>query len=422
MSRLSTRYCMPVLFALLIVSPLRAQQSGSSGSGSSGSGSGSSGSKGSGSSTTTQPGNSPGTGQPPVSHQPQFQSPLYVSGRILMENGQPVPESVSVTLGCGPQQLQMIHTDLKGYFQFSLGAGPQGNEDNSASNSGPLSMPGDGLQSMGLGESQMGGSQRSLAGCEVQVRVPGYQPLTQPITDHADITGIDMGTMHLARIAGVTGSSISVTSLQVPNNARKEFEKGEKDIQSNHLDSATQHLQNAVSQYDKYAAAWNELGNVYGANHDVEKSRQAYEKSIAADPHYIPPDLGLAQLELQNKEYEPAVESAGKALELDPSIGVANFIVAIGDLNLNRLDVAEKNAELAEKGPHQNMPDLHAVHAEILLQKQDYAGAAAQMRAYLKEVPQGRFADQMKKNLQQIDQSVADGTIKSESAQVQIAP
>jgi len=338
-----------------------------------------------------------------------------------MENGQPVPEFLSVSLGCGGQQLQAIHTDSKGYFQFSLGGGPQGNVDFSASNNTPLSMPG-GPQVPGLGISQTGNSQRSLTGCEVEVRVPGYVPLSHTITDYADITGIDVGTLHLARMAGVTGTSISVTSLLVPNNARKEFEKGEKDIQSKHLDSATQHLQNAVGQYDKYAAAWNELGNVYSANHDVEKSREAYEKSIAADPHYIPPDLGLAQLELQNKEYESAIESAGKALELDSSIGFANFIEAVGDFNLNRLDAAEKNAGLAEKGPHLNMPDLHAVHAEILLRKQDYAGAAAQMRAYLKEVPQGRFADQMKKNLQQIDQSIADGTIKSESAQVQVAP
>ena len=420
MSRLSARFYMPVLFAFLLASSAMAQKSGSSGSGSSGSGS--SGSTSSGSSTTTQPGSSRSTGQPPVSSQPQFQSPLYVSGRILMENGQPVPESLSVSLGCGGQQLQAIHTDLKGYFQFSLGGGPQGNADFSASNSAPLSLPGGASPVSGLGTSQVQNSQRSLTGCEVEVSVPGYVPLSQTITDHADITGIDVGTLHLARMAGVTGTSISVTSLQVPNNARKEFEKGEKDIQNKHLDTATQHLQNAVGQYDKYAAAWNELGNVYTTNHDVEKSREAYEKSIAADPHYIPPDLGLAQLELQNKEFEPAVESAGKALELDSSIGFANFIEAIGDFNLNRLDVAEKNAELAEKGPHLNMPDLHAVHAEILLRKQDYPGAAAQMRAYLKEVPQGRFADQMKKNLQQIEQSVADGTIKSESAQVQIAP
>src|SRR5579864_8979873 len=75
MSRLSARFYIPVLFAFLLASSAMAQKSGSSGSGSSGSGS--TGSKGSGSSTTTQPGSSPSTGQPPASHQPQFQSPLY---------------------------------------------------------------------------------------------------------------------------------------------------------------------------------------------------------------------------------------------------------------------------------------------------------------------------------------------------------
>src|SRR6202042_1629566 len=125
-----------------------------------------------------------------------------------------------------------IHTDLKGYFQFSLGGGAQSNEDLSASNSTPLSLPGGAPQVPGLGISQTGNSQRSLTGCEVEVRVPGFVPLNHTITDYADITGIDVGTLHLARMAGVTGTSISVTSLQVPNNARKEFEKGEKDIQN----------------------------------------------------------------------------------------------------------------------------------------------------------------------------------------------
>ena len=40
-----------------------------------------------------------------------------------MDTGQPVPESVSVALGCGIRSLQVIHTDLKGYFQFTLGGG-----------------------------------------------------------------------------------------------------------------------------------------------------------------------------------------------------------------------------------------------------------------------------------------------------------
>jgi hypothetical protein len=339
-----------------------------------------------------------------------------------MDSGQPVPEAVSVALGCGMRSLQVIQTDLKGYFQFTLGAGTQSNMDMSASNDSRMSRGNGGVQSFGGPGGSVGGAQSMLTGCEVHVTVPGYMPLTKTITDHADMTGVEIGTLHLTRLAGVAGSSISVTSLLVPDGARKEFEKGDKDARNNHIDSATQHLEKAVAQYDKYAAAWNKLGNLYAANKEIDKSREAYEKSIAADPHYIPPYLGLATLELQNQEIEPSVETAGKALELDPSIGVANYIQAIGNFRLNRLDAADKSAQMAEKAPHQGMPDLHALHAKILLQKQDYPNAAAQMRAYLKEFPQGRFADEMKKDLQQIEQSVADAGGRPDAAQPQIAP
>jgi Tfp pilus assembly protein PilF len=339
-----------------------------------------------------------------------------------MDAGQPVPEPVSVALQCGVRPLQVIKSDLKGYFEFTLGEGPQGNADFNASDDTSFSQGTGGVQPSGGGSSHSGGLQDVLTGCEVQVSVSGYQPMSKTITGRTDVAGINMGTLQLTRIAGVTGSSISVTSLLVPNGARKEFEKGDKDAHSNHLDSATQHLEKATAEYDKYAAAWNELGNLYATAKESEKSQQAFEKAIAADPHYIPPYLGLAQLELQNQQYELAVETAGRALELDPSIGDANFIQAVGNFKLNRLDAAEKSAQMAEKGPHQNMSDLHALHASILIQKQDYPGAAAQARAYLKEFPQGRFADQMKNELQQIEKLQGSATSTSASGQPQIAP
>jgi hypothetical protein len=412
MNRLFARYCMAVLLTLLATLTSWGQQSGRSGSGSSGS------------STPPRPGGSvSGTrGPQPGFNQPQFQTPLYVNGRIVMDTGQPVLESVSVALRCGASSLQMIHTDLKGYFQFRLGAGAQSNTDFSASSDAPMSAAGNGMQFPDGWVRGFGDSQSRLIGCEVRVSVPGYQPLSTTIFDRGDITGIDVGTLHLKRVAGIAGSSISVTSLLVPKGARKEFEKGDKEARSKHLDAATQHLEKAVAQYDKYAAAWNELGNLYAANREIEKSRQAFEKALAAEPRYIPPYLSLANLELQDQEYELAVETAGKALELDPSISVANFIQAIGNFRLNRLDAADKSAKNAEKGPHQNLQGLHALHADILMQKQDYSNAAAQMRAYLKEFPRGLFADRMKKELQQIEPSAADADSKSNSAQPQTAP
>jgi len=363
----------------------------------------------------TPGGPQPGLGQPggpPINQNPL---PLYVNGRILMENGQQVPESVSVGLYCGVRAVQVIRTDLGGYFTFTLGAGTQSNVDFSASDESPMAIGGYGTNTPGMygrGGGISGSSGSSLNGCEVRASVPGYQPLTYTIADPADMGRIEVGTLRLQRIAGVQGSAISVTSLLVPGNARKEYERALKDERSNHTDSARQHLEKAVAAYDKYAAAWNQLGAIYLSSHNHEKAGQAFERAIAADPQYIPPYLSLAALRLQNKQYAGAVEAAGKVLELDSSVGYASFLQAVGNFNLNQMDAAEKAARDAEKGPHQSFPQVHALLAQILLQKQDNANAAIQMREYLKEAPSGPFAADMKKDLGQIEQQTGSASVE----------
>jgi Tetratricopeptide repeat len=357
------------------------------------------------------------TGQPPQPSQPvpgssgtnigssptrEMPMPVYVNGRVLMETGQPVPEPVSVGLSCGMRTVQVVHTDAKGYFQFTLGAGPQSNVDTSASDdtTGGLGFPGM--------DGPFGSTSTNMMGCELEVSVGGYQPLTKTITSPADIEGINAGTLLLRRREGVTGSSISVTSLQVPENARKEFEKGEKDARSNHLATAKQHLEKAVALYDKYAAAWNGLGQIYVADRDLDRAHQAFEKAIAVDAQYIPPYVSLAALELQTSQFDGAAETAGKALALDPSVGVASFIQAAADFKLNRLDEAEKSAREAENGPHQNIPQVHVLLAQIFAQKQDYPNALTQLRAYLKESPHGGFVAEAQKNLEGIEKAEAE--------------
>src|SRR5260370_12358327 len=128
----------------------------------------------------TQPG---GLGSAPTGSQPvsagQPRGPHYLDGRILLDTGQPAREPVSVVLNCGTNSLQVIHSDLKGYFRFTFGEGVQSNADYSASNSDTL------MSSVSRGVNFPGGlggfsaSGASLTGCELQVSVPGYHPLTK---------------------------------------------------------------------------------------------------------------------------------------------------------------------------------------------------------------------------------------------------
>lgn len=354
-----------------------------------------------------------GSGQQPAEAQPQnrqMQMPVYVEGRVLTETGQPATELVTVKLSCGMRTVQVVRADLKGYFQFALGAGTQANQDFSAADEAPMSSIITGVNVPG-GYSGFGyGDGSSLTGCEMRISVPGYLPVMNTITDPASLGTIDVGILELRRTTVMSGAAVSATSLLVPNSAKKEFEQGAKDLRSNRLPQATQHLERAVGAYDRYAAAWSELGRAYAANHQMEKARYAYEKAIAADSKYAPPYVGLAASKLQDQDYQGAVETVDKAVALDPSIlvGVAGYIQAVANFKLNRLDAAEQSALAAEKGPHQNTPQLHAILADLYLRKQDSANAAAHIRAYLNEAPQGSFAAELRKSLEEIEKSAAN--------------
>ena len=340
-----------------------------------------------------------------------------------METGQPVPEPVPVALICGLTTIQMVQSDLKGQFQFALGA-YRASTDFSADNDAPVSTNSSSLRTSPDGFVSYGGSDFKLLGCELRVSIGGFAPLNKVISDPGSLGTTDMGTLVLTRLANVQGSAISVTSLMIPANARKEFERGEAAARNHQLESAAQHLEKAVAQYDKYAAAWNELGKVYLAGNRPEDAHRAFDKAIAADPHYIPPYVSLAGLELQQGTYENAAAAAKKALDQDPNVEFAAFIQAAADYNLKRFDEAEKCARDAQERPHQDIPQLHALLADIYLQRQDYSGAAAQMRAYLKEAPRGQFASRVKQSLAQIENATAQAGNNSppSAQQPNIAP
>jgi hypothetical protein len=361
------------------------------------------------------------TNQPSPRTQPNpaNQVPMYVEGQVINDEGKVPDDSVSVVLNCGFRALQTVRTDIRGYFRFTLGMGTQANTDFSAANGAPPSsmMMGGGDFSTD-GYSGMGTPNGGLTGCDIRISTPGYVPIDIPITGPDSLGTIDVGVLELRRIGTAPAGSVSVTSLMVPNKARKEYEQGLKDLRSNHVPQATEHLERAVKAYDKYAAAWTELGEVYAAGKEMQKAQQAYQKAIAVDPKFAPPYVGLGAVQLNAKDYQGALESVSKAVEINPAItvGVAGYIQGVADYLLNRPDEAQESLLQAEKGPHMAFPQLHVILADLYMQRQDSSSAATHMRAYLKEAPEGPFAAQMHTQLSQIEQSASQNASGTNAA------
>ena len=104
----------------------------------------------------------------------------------------------------------------------------------------------------------------------------------------------DLGTIVLRRYANVEGTTISMTSLQAPKEAKKAFDKGRKAIGKKKWAEAKLQLEKAVGLYPQYAAAWCDLGRTLEESGNIPEARKAYAQALTADTKFVTPYLQLA--------------------------------------------------------------------------------------------------------------------------------
>jgi tetratricopeptide (TPR) repeat protein len=130
---------------------------------------------------------------------------------------------------------------------------------------------------------------------------------------------------------------------------------------------------------------------------------------MKADEKFLNPYGPMARLAAGEKKWEEAADLSGKLIRLNPYFSAdAYFISSVANLNLNRLDQAEEHArEAANMDKQHRNPRINHVLAVILAQKQDYAGAAASMRDFLKFAPNAPEAPKLREELADMEKRVS---------------
>lgn len=351
---------------------------------------------------------------------PEMQRTFFFSGKVVMDDGTPPPDSVVVERVCNGIARPEGYTDSKGRFQFQLGQNTAMMAD--ASVGADTGFGGDiGRQNTGMG-GPMGGrgiSERDLIGCELRAALAGFRSDVVSLAGRRALDNPDVGTIVLHRLAKVDGFTFSATTAFAPKDAKKAFDKGRDQAKKKKFADAEKELTKAVTAYPKFAAAWFELGRVYHQQNKIEEARKAYTESIAADGKFVSPYGPLARLAAQEKKWEDAAALSGKLIKLNPYLSPdAYFVSAVANLNLNRGDIAEEHTREAIKmdKDHRN-PRINHLLAVILQSKQDYAGAAASLRDYLKYAPKAADADQMRQQLAELEKKQAASTAGTAQAQ-----
>ena len=248
-----------------------------------------------------------------------------------------------------------------------------------------------------------------MMNCALRANVAGYTSDTVNLFNRRASDSPDVGTIVLHRIAGVEGSSISVTSMMAPKDAKKAYEQGLQSLLKNKPEEAARDFQKAVAAYPKYADAWVALAKVRLEQQAAEPARTALKKAMEADPKLVAPYVELGLLAAKDADWSESGRYLDHAMQLDPvDFPQAWYTDAVANYNLKKYDAAERSAREAMKlDPRHANPRSGYLLGLILAEKRDYAGAAAELTAYLKLAPNAPDLAQVKDQLEQLEKLMA---------------
>jgi tetratricopeptide (TPR) repeat protein len=343
---------------------------------------------------------STGIPQPRTPQADTISQPTFISGKVLLEGGGPPPEPVVIERICNGTARREGYTDTKGHFQIQLGQNV-GFQDASESDSSLF--PND-RQSNSRTNPDL--RRLQLQGCEFRAVLAGFQSSTVMLKPNDNFWQIDVGTIFLKRMDNVSGTTVSVTSVGAPGEARRAFEKGQKAFSEQKLPEAEKELSKAVKVYPNFAAAWSLLGNIHQQQEQFDQAGKDYEQAAAADPQYVNPKFGMALLAVQQKKWAEAAQFTDQVAKMNSAAYPATYFYnAVANFNLGRLDLAENSARKYKTLDLQHHhPDICLLLSNILAQKQDYAGAAQEMRDFLTINPTAQNAEEVKANLKKFEE------------------
>lgn len=339
----------------------------------------------------------------PAQQQTQRQRPyegprIYrVEGKVLVAGGAP-PDRVLVTATCSGQTVSKVYSDSKGGYSVQLGGSSLASVDASFGRApGEQSGPASGAPNMGVND------------CELQAFLPGFRSSPHKLGIMQGAMYVNHADLVLSQLANVTGFTYSATTMTAPKEAQKALEKGNAAFGKNKLPEAEREFRKAVSLHPKYAAAWYDLGRVLVRAGQKEEAKKALHEAVNSDAKYINPYPVLAQLALEERNWEELAQHTRTVIGLNPFFSENIYVFsAQANLVLERLDLAEAHArEAIRMDRAHRYPMTHRLLARVLTRKGDTNGAIQELRAYLQLAAKSPDAEAVRAEIEGLEQQVS---------------
>ena len=321
--------------------------------------------------------------------------PVILAGKVIVEGAEGLSEPVVIRIGCGTQSLPQVYTDRKGRFSFQPGCNTVLAISDASARSSFFGIP---SNAIGAWRDAM-----NLSNCRLYAELPGFRSSQLWLGTIRSMRRTNVGTIVLSRIKGSTGAPVSFTTLMAPKQAKKAYEKGAKALRSveePNYAKAVPLLERAVELHPEFAAAWEALGRTRQGLGDTDGAREAFERSIEADHHFLKPYPPLIEMAVEDKKWPELESLTDRYLKMSPGATKFRYYNSFAALKAGNLLKAESMVEMIENaGEMDRWPMSYLILAEVLSRQGEFEQAAKLYETYLSTFPNAQTSEAIRRTL-----------------------
>lgn len=291
-----------------------------------------------------------------------------IVGRVVLPSGQPVGERCRVSLSSILETDRTVYTDNNGGFGF--GSLPEATYT--------LEVAGDPkLYEVVLQEVRL------LRGMQVRLVINLKERKSSASNSEPVISAAEVDP-------------------NVPNAARKEYEKGTRLAAEEKITEAIERFKQAIELYPAYLMARNDLGVQYLKLKRTTEAVEQFEGAIEINPKAFNPRLNMGIALVNQNKYTDAIDHLTQATSINSSSPSAHLYLGIAALETDDLATALREIDAAQSmgGPEYSL--AYYFRARVAMKKGEREQAISQLNAYLKNAPNGEYASKARTLLEEL--------------------
>lgn len=207
--------------------------------------------------------------------------------------------------------------------------------------------------------------------------------------------------------AGPFAAPGSVFAEEVPEVARKLFERGLAELRAKNEKAAFESLKGAIEAHPTYYAALDRLGSEYVLRGHYQAAFVLLTEALRRNPRSFSSSFGLGVALYNLKQYDQALEHLARATTLYNKSVNAHLWHGMTLHRAGKLDQAEAALRRARDLSGGKTPEVHFQIARVYGDQKRYTEAADSLEQFLKTQPDSRDSKKIRETIRQLREKAA---------------